>query len=177
MPSVASEQVLQEGRGPVLLETMTYRISGHSPSDASSYRSKEEIERWQRADSIRAFRSKLLTHDVATEDALESAKAAIESAIVDALRLAVDFEVSPRITVDAELVGEMMFSNQHVEKFDDREPEFLQPLADNPECSRFATRFARRHIEGQAGAADEGFQRPGCDLRSAAAPFRCRSRR
>ena len=61
-------QVLQEGRGPVLLETVTYRISGHSPSDASSYRSKEEIERWQRADSIRAFRSKLLTHAVATED-------------------------------------------------------------------------------------------------------------
>ncbi len=31
-------QVLLEGRGPVLLDTVTYRISGHSPSDASSYR-------------------------------------------------------------------------------------------------------------------------------------------
>ena len=41
------KQVLLEGRGPVLLDTVTYRISGHSPSDASSYRSKEEIERWQ----------------------------------------------------------------------------------------------------------------------------------
>ena len=39
-------QVLEEGRGPVLLDTITYRISGHSPSDASSYRSKEEIEHW-----------------------------------------------------------------------------------------------------------------------------------
>ena len=54
------KQVLREGRGPVLLDTVTYRISGHSPSDASSYRSKEEIERWQQADSIRAFRDKLL---------------------------------------------------------------------------------------------------------------------
>ncbi|HYU77771.1 MAG TPA: thiamine pyrophosphate-dependent dehydrogenase E1 component subunit alpha, partial [Vicinamibacterales bacterium] len=43
------KQLLLEGRGPVLLETVTYRISGHSPSDASSYRSKEEIERWQQA--------------------------------------------------------------------------------------------------------------------------------
>src|SRR6185503_17523575 len=41
------KQLLAEGRGPVLLDTVTYRISGHSPSDASSYRSKEEIERWQ----------------------------------------------------------------------------------------------------------------------------------
>ena len=51
------KQILREGRGPVLLDTVTYRISGHSPSDASSYRSKEEIERWQQADSIRAFRT------------------------------------------------------------------------------------------------------------------------
>ena len=52
------KQVLAEGRGPVLLDTVTYRFSGHSPSDASSYRSKEEIERWQQADSIPAFRQK-----------------------------------------------------------------------------------------------------------------------
>ncbi len=49
------KQLLLEGRGPVLLDTVTYRFSGHSPSDASSYRSKEEIERWQQADSIRGL--------------------------------------------------------------------------------------------------------------------------
>ena len=58
-------QVLREGRGPVLLDTVTYRISGHSPSDASSYRSKEEIERWQQADSIRAFRKRLIENFIA----------------------------------------------------------------------------------------------------------------
>ena len=26
------------------LDTVTYRLSGHSPSDASSYRTKEEID-------------------------------------------------------------------------------------------------------------------------------------
>ena len=40
-------EIINEKRGPVLLDTLTYRISGHSPSDASSYRSKEEIEAWQ----------------------------------------------------------------------------------------------------------------------------------
>ena len=46
------KQILAEGSGPVLLDTVTYRFSGHSPSDASSYRAKEEIERWQQADSL-----------------------------------------------------------------------------------------------------------------------------
>ena len=79
------KQTLLEGRGPVLLDTVTYRISGHSPSDASSYRSKEEIERWQQADSIRAFRAKLLAGGAVTEDALDSARVWIEAALFDML--------------------------------------------------------------------------------------------
>src|SRR5215831_7316563 len=126
------KQVLVEGRGPVLLDTVTYRISGHSPSDASSYRSKEEIERWQQADSIRAFRTKLIEGGAAAEDALDSARVCIEAALFDMLRLAVDLEASPRITVGSELVGEVMFTNRRVEKFDARAPELLQPLEENP---------------------------------------------
>src|SRR5438445_7660748 len=90
-------RILEEGRGPVLLETVTYRISGHSPSDASSYRSKEETELWQRADSIPAFRHALVEHRVLTEDALDSAKAEIEATIVEMFQLAADLDVSPRV--------------------------------------------------------------------------------
>src|ERR1039457_3527020 len=75
------KQVLQEGRGPVLLDTITYRISGHSPSDASSYRSKEEVEHWQQADSIRAFRQKLVSGEAVGEGALDSSRASIEDTV------------------------------------------------------------------------------------------------
>lgn len=126
------KQILEEGRGPVLLDTITYRISGHSPSDASSYRSKEEIERWQQADSLRSFREKLLDNRAAKESALDAAKTEVEEAIFDMFKLAVDLEVSPRVTVDSELISSVMFSNQRIEKFDDRQPEFLQDLAENP---------------------------------------------
>ncbi|HPT31808.1 MAG TPA: thiamine pyrophosphate-dependent dehydrogenase E1 component subunit alpha, partial [Prolixibacteraceae bacterium] len=44
--------ILEEKKGPVLLDVLTYRYSGHSPSDASSYRSKEEVEAWEKVDSI-----------------------------------------------------------------------------------------------------------------------------
>src|ERR671915_2096668 len=122
-------QLLREGRGPVLLETVTYRISGHSPSDASSYRSKEEIERWQQADSLRAFRSKLIAHGALPEDELDAARTEVESTTVEMLRLAADLKVSPRVAMDSELVASVMFSNHRVERFDDRAPEFLHDLA------------------------------------------------
>ncbi|MDH3675442.1 MAG: thiamine pyrophosphate-dependent dehydrogenase E1 component subunit alpha, partial [Anaerolineae bacterium] len=45
-------KVLEKGHGPVLLDTVTYRFSGHSPSDASAYRDKAEIELWRQHDSL-----------------------------------------------------------------------------------------------------------------------------
>jgi 2-oxoisovalerate dehydrogenase E1 component len=142
-------QLLLEGRGPVLLETATYRISGHSPSDASSYRSKEEIERWQQADSIRAFRSTLIDHGLADEDALDAAREEIETTILEMFRLAIDLDVSPRVALDSELVGDVMFSNRRVEKFDDREPEFLQDLTENPRVHQIRGKIRTPTDEGK----------------------------
>jgi 2-oxoisovalerate dehydrogenase E1 component len=143
------KQLLAEGKGPVLLDTVTYRISGHSPSDASSYRSKDEIERWQQADSLRAFSSKLITNKVATQDQLDSAKAYVEALVFDMFQLAVDIEVSPRVGPDSELVGSVMFSNRKVEKFDDRAPEFLQELEDNPRVQQIREKIRTPKLGGK----------------------------
>ena len=124
------KQILLEGRGPVLLDTVTYRISGHSPSDASSYRSKEEIERWQQADSIRAFREQAARRAAwSPKHALDSARACVEA---DDLRhvpagrpIWKPARAWPSIPSWS---GSVMFSNRRVEKFDDRQPEFLQEL-------------------------------------------------
>ena len=125
------KQILAEGRGPVLLDTITYRISGHSPSDASSYRSKEEIEQWQKADSIVAFRKRLVDAHILTERELDGARESIEGVVFDMFKLAVDYERSPRITIESDLVERVMFSNTRVEKFDDRQPEFLEDPSEN----------------------------------------------
>jgi 2-oxoisovalerate dehydrogenase E1 component len=156
------KQVLLEGRGPVLLDTVTYRISGHSPSDASSYRSKEEIERWQQADSIRAFRHKLLENGVSgtvrsdngaawpiTADTLDAARLSVEATVFDMFQLAIDLKVSPRVTVDSDLVGSVMFSNQRVEKFDARAPEFLHDLTDNPRVQQIRGKIRTPAHEGK----------------------------
>jgi 2-oxoisovalerate dehydrogenase E1 component len=52
-------KLLEKGDGPVLLETITYRFSGHSPSDASSYRVKEEVESWQSIDPLESYAAEL----------------------------------------------------------------------------------------------------------------------
>ena len=64
-------------------------------------------------------------------------------------QLAVDLEASPRVTVDSELVGTVMFSNQRVEKFDDREPEFLQDLAENPRVQQIRGKIRTPTHEGK----------------------------
>jgi pyruvate dehydrogenase E1 component alpha subunit len=45
---------------PSLLEIETYRYRGHSMSDPGNYRTKEEIERWKKRDSIELSRARLL---------------------------------------------------------------------------------------------------------------------
>jgi 2-oxoisovalerate dehydrogenase E1 component len=125
------KRILEEGRGPALLDTVTYRISGHSPSDASSYRSKEEVEQWLHADAILAFRKKLLDGKVLSESALDETRAAAECMVFEMFKLAADLEASPRVPMDSEMIGEVMFSNRRAEKFDDRQPELSQGLADN----------------------------------------------
>ena len=62
------KKILLEGKGPALLDTLTYRISGHSPSDASSYRTPEEIKLWQDADSINAYGRYLIENKAATQE-------------------------------------------------------------------------------------------------------------
>jgi 2-oxoisovalerate dehydrogenase E1 component len=124
-------KIIEEGRGPVLLDTITYRISGHSPSDAFSYRSKEEIEKWQKADSLLSFKARMLEGNVISEGGLDAARAEIESVIFQMFKLAADLEAAPRIPVDSSLIEQVMFSNEKLEKCDDRKPELLQDWSQN----------------------------------------------
>ena len=99
--------MLEQGDGPVLLETITYRFSGHSPSDASSYRVKEEIEAWQAIDPLQAFAKELMEAGVLSDEVLEDRRAETTKAMTQAFRLASDLEVSPRLP--SEDVAGLMF--------------------------------------------------------------------
>ncbi len=137
------KEILARGDGPVLLDTITYRFSGHSPSDASSYREKAEIEEWQQVDSLLTFARDLITAGVCDANQLDKTQATLDAAMFRAYRRAIDLDLSPRADLYAvgNLLEKTMFSNQIVESFDTaRQPELLLPVEENPRVKQLAGR-------------------------------------
>jgi 2-oxoisovalerate dehydrogenase E1 component len=141
--------ILLEGRGPVLLDTITYRVSGHSPSDASSYRSKEEVEAWQKADAIEAYAAYLAANKVIGSGELDAMRAAAGEKLAAVVRLATDDAASPR--VGGAFIESVMFSNGKAEKLDSRQSELLAPVAENPRVKALASK-SRYAFDAQGAA-------------------------
>lgn len=61
------------GKGPLVMETMTYRYSGHSMSDpGTSYRTREEIQEVrQTRDPLTSFKERILNSNLVTADELK----------------------------------------------------------------------------------------------------------
>ena len=135
--------ILEEKRGPVLLDVLTYRYSGHSPSDASSYRTKEEVEAWEAQDCIATYGKQLVEAGVATEKDVEATWLDVKALIHEMLVKAIDDEVSPHMS-NPEIISDMMFSNGSVDSFSTAKPDVLQPLSENSRVKKIAAkeRFA-----------------------------------
>ena len=135
------KEILERRDGPVLLDTITYRFSGHSPSDASSYREKSEIDEWRQVDSLITYGEELLQNGLATREDLDHVHAKIDAAILKAFKKAIDLNLSPRADLYApgSLLETTMFSNGKVESYDpERTPETLIALEDNPRVKQLA---------------------------------------
>ncbi len=127
-------KILRAGEGPVMLDTITYRFSGHSTSDQNAYRTKEEIDAWKAVDPIITYRKGLVDAGVASDDKMEEILAKTAERMTMICKAASDTEISPYVDFKADpaVVERLMFSNQKVEKFDDREPEVNMPLNEVP---------------------------------------------
>jgi len=136
-------KVIEEKKGPVLLDVLTYRYSGHSPSDASSYRTKEEVEAWEKHDCIASFGKQMIEAGVATQDDLDNVWKDVKALIYELFLKTIDDNISPRMK-NPEVIGDMMFSNGSVDSFSDAKPEVLMPLEENSRVKKTAAkeRFA-----------------------------------
>lgn len=128
------KSILEDKNGPVLLEVATYRFTGHSPSDASSYRTKEEIEAWQTQDSLIGYRKELTNAKVAKDEDFERILEETKELITKVCKMAVDDSISPKMNLVQypNTIADLMFSNQKVEKMEDRECDVLMPKEENP---------------------------------------------
>ncbi len=80
------------GKGPALLECVTYRLSGHSRGDARVYRSREEEAAAWRNDPILRLETRLKADGILTDDTAKALREAARARIDEAVRFA---ETSP----------------------------------------------------------------------------------
>jgi pyruvate dehydrogenase E1 component alpha subunit len=81
---------------PTLLETVSYRLRGHSVVDPARYRTAEDTEQSRREDPLPAFRKRLLAGGILDEDTAGQIDAEADKAVA----AAVDFaDASPAPSV------------------------------------------------------------------------------
>ncbi len=129
------KELVLNGDGPVLLDVLTYRFSGHSTSDQNAYRTKEEIEAWREVDPIITYRQKLVDAKIESDTVFDDILAETQERMTMICKAASDKEISPYVDFDKNYytVEKLMFSNEKVAKMSDDEPSVLGP---KESCSR-----------------------------------------
>ena len=79
-------EACRRGEGPVLLELLTYRRTGHSRRDPAHYQPKEEQEHWFQRDPIVLFQRALLER----QDIGEAELKAIDSRVAQTIEAGVE---------------------------------------------------------------------------------------
>jgi pyruvate dehydrogenase E1 component alpha subunit len=89
------------GKGPSLVEALTYRHGGHSRADPGKYRPDAEVQAWLAKDPLPRARAVLLS--LVAEDEIAAAEAAIERRIEDATQQAQEGALPDPSTVERDL--------------------------------------------------------------------------
>lgn len=134
------KEILEKGEGPVLLDVLTYRMTGHSPSDAMTYRTKEELDAWAEQDVLINYEAKLEKAKVAASGEFEEMRAKIRERMMKICRMAIDEEISPRMNLNANptLISDIMFSNEKIAKMEERPVDVLMPKEENSRVVKIA---------------------------------------
>ena len=133
------KELLLAGQGPVLMDTITYRFSGHSPSDASSYRGKDEVGLWEDVDAVATYTQRLIDNGVTTRGDVDDYTAAFEDKLVSILKLAIDEDAAPRVAEG--FIETVMFSNTPTEAMGEGTPEM--DADNNPRLKALANKVRK----------------------------------
>lgn len=134
------KDLLLAGKGPAMLDVVTYRFGGHSPSDAMSYRTQEEVDAWKEYDPIVTYRKALVDAKIEKDGKFDDILASISERMLKLCKLAADPVESPYLDFkkDPYYVEDLMFSNGAVEKMEDRPVDVKMPMEENPRVKQIA---------------------------------------
>lgn len=145
-------EIIRRGDGPVFLDVLCYRQAGHSPSDQSAYRERDEIDLWRAVDPLTEFGGKLVREGLATEAQLQSVREYATRKVTKACRLAVSEQTSPRMVLTPHQgVSQMMFTDEEEKELPGlaRKEDLLLPVEENPRTKSIAKK-------SRSGVAEDG---------------------
>lgn len=139
------KQVLQEKRGPVLLDTATYRQTGHSVTDQFAYRSKEEMDNWAANDSIATYKADLIREGFLSESQALAIEESDRDRITRILVQAIDYKLSPRMDLagQPDAIAQYMFSNEYHRTLGEGQPEVIGEKAENSRVKKIANKLRK----------------------------------
>ncbi|MGM0545520.1 MAG: pyruvate dehydrogenase (acetyl-transferring) E1 component subunit alpha [Bacteroidota bacterium] len=79
---------VRENSEPWFVEIRTYRYRGHSMSDPMKYRTKEELEEYEKLDPIERIKNYLLDEDIIDDDKVEEIEGRVEDTVMEAIDFA-----------------------------------------------------------------------------------------
>jgi len=79
---------IRSGKGPYFLEINTYRYKGHSVSDPSKYRTKDELNEYKEKDPIVLIVNKMIDNKLASQKDIDKIKTEIDAEIEAAMKFA-----------------------------------------------------------------------------------------
>src|SRR5207253_5633496 len=92
---------------------------------------KAEIDLWRTQDSLIAYGVYLKQNGHATDAQLQALHADIGERLVTVLQAAIALDLSPRVSMLVDSIGELMFSNQCADRLAERTPEVLLAKAES----------------------------------------------
>lgn len=136
------KQLVLENKGPVLLDTATYRQTGHSVTDQFAYRSKEEMDCWSAEDSIATLRADLAAEGLQSDAEAAAKEESYKERITRILIAAIDLKRSPRMDLvnEPDAIARYMFSNEYHRTLGEGKPEVIGEKAENSRLKRIATK-------------------------------------
>ena len=84
--TAAAVERARSGKGPTLIEAITYRHKGHSKSDKNLYRTKEEIDFWKEQDPVGRFETKLVEKGILTQEEVDQITESVRNGIRTAIQ-------------------------------------------------------------------------------------------
>ncbi len=84
---------IHRGEGPILIECVAYRLSGHSSGDLGAYRPKGEMEEWRKMhDPVEKYKTKLFKENILSFEEAKKMEQEIQNEIDEAIKFAVESE-------------------------------------------------------------------------------------